>query len=563
MVSKRHHYQRSDLRSDLIAGLTVGCVALPQSMAYAMVAGVPPIYGLYGVIVAATVGALLSSSSHLTIGPTNTCALVTASVFAVYMREPEALKLLFLLTFMVGCIKLFAGQLRLGFLTDYISEAVMVGFTAAAGILIAGNQLSNLLGYESSTSPHFLIKVLHALTNIASLNPYALILGGLTVLITAGSRWLYRHIPGALLAVLITGWLAYQINVASHGVRLVGTIPHTLPPPRLFMLSFSKAAELASGALAIAVMGLFESVTIGRVIAQKTGQHIDPNREFSAIGTANIVGSFFQCIPSSGSFGRSALNFNAGARTRVAVFVSAAAVAFSMFLFSPLAYYIPIPTLAGILMIVAARLVDLKRIHSLSRISRDDRTVMAVTFGSALLIRLEFALFLGIGLSVLLFLQRARHVHFDELVFDADGRVLESSGPTERLCKDVAIINIEGDLFFGAAREFREHLGQLRQDEAKVMILRLKRARGLDATILHLLCDFVAERRRQGKYVLLSGIWGEIAQTIGESSLYELVGGENVFIARRDIFHSTRRAVNRAHELIREDAVTPDEGMDT
>ena len=322
-------YRKENWKFDLMAGLTVAIVALPQSMAYALIAGVDPVYGLYTSIIAAIIGSIFGSSDHLITGPTNAIALMIASQVKNF-TDSNFLTMLFILTFLVGLIQFLLGILRVGKIINFVSHSVIVGFTAGAGIIIALGQLNQFLGISlpKGYNPLY-VKVWQTLAAIDQTNLYALGLANLTVAIILICKKINKNIPGSLLGLIVSACLVALFNLGDKGIKLVGEIPNNLPLfrlPQAFPVHF--IFDLMGGAAAIAIVGLVEAISISKSIALSSEQRINPNQEFLGQGLANMLAAFFQCIPASGSFTRSAINYASGGKTKLAGILSGIIVAF-------------------------------------------------------------------------------------------------------------------------------------------------------------------------------------------------------------------------------------------
>src|SRR5262245_1335017 len=364
-------YSWTAFRMDLVAGLTVAAVALPQAMAYAMIAGLPPQYGLYTAIIMTTVGALFDSSRQLINGPTNAISIAVLSALALVPGD-QKIPAAILLAFLVGAAQTGITLFRLGDLTRYISQAVIVGFTLGAAVLLVFDQLKNLFGLQDMGAPsdHFLVRFWRTLFEGGPINPWAAAIGLGTIALVLGLRWFndrFRlQVPDLLLAVVVMAfavWLGGLDQDARLGQGgIIGDIPRALPGFALPEFDWVRMRDLAPSALAIALLGLLEALSMAKAIAAKTGQKLDTNQQCLSEGLANLSGSLFQCYPGSGSLTRSAINQQAGAVSQWSGVFSAAAIAVTVLLLAPLARYIPRAALAGILMVAAWQLIDRKQL---------------------------------------------------------------------------------------------------------------------------------------------------------------------------------------------------------
>jgi len=565
-------YSWSYARRDLVAGLTVAAIAVPQAMAYALIAGIDPIYGLYSAIVVTAVASIFGSSAHLINGPTNAISLVTFSALAFVATKPaDAVEATFLLAVMAGGIQILVAVFRLGDLTRYISASVVVGFMAGAGFLIAVTQVGNVLGLkeQGTGSQHILVRLWLTLTQGGTVNLRALATGLGTALIVVILRKITRryHLPRfdmlmalaiAAAATAMLGW-SQAGGQAQPSIAVVGEIPaglglllHLPHFPHFFRLDWIR--DLSGSALAVACLGLLEALSIAEAIAHQTRQPLDYNRQCLAEGLANFCGGFFQCLPGSGSLTRSAINYQAGAVTRWSGVFAAGAVAMVVLLFGPLAKFIPKAALAGILLVTAAGLIDHRRIGHAVRASRFDTLLVLATAFSAVLIGVEFSILIGVGLSILMFVPRAAKLKAAELTIGTD-RVIRDRLPSDPCCTRMVLLDLEGEFFFGAAPELDRHFDRLRERaDVRIIVLRVKRTRNPDIVCMERLQHFIVEMRAKGVAVLLCGVRPDFAQAMQNLRFADFLPAEHIFL--EDAAHvgsATLAAVRHAYDLLGDD----------
>lgn len=547
-------YKRENLRYDLSAGLTVAIVGLPQAMAYALIAGVEPIYGLYTSIVTAIFASILGSSNLLVTGPTNAISLMIASNMRGMATDENFLLMLFLLTFLVGIFQLIFGLLRVGKLINYVSHSVIVGFMAGAGIIIALGQMDSFLGVSNIAHHMALGKFFLVLQNLGRINYMALVLGIFSIVIIVLCKRINRNIPGALLAIIFSAVFVVLFDLESQGVHLVGNVPRGLPPFRLLEFRWEWISLLWSGALAIAVVGLVEAIAISKSLAVASGQRIDANRDFLGQAFANIAGSFFQCIPASGSFTRSAINYESGARTKLSVVFSGVIVAIILLVFGSLARYIPRPSLAGVIIVVAYNMINKKAIAKIMRTNRQDGYVVAATLiATVLMPDLEWAIIMGVVVAILVHLWNTGEVKISILRPLAEGSYVELEYGQINLSvidSPITILQIEGDLYFGAVSDLEEKLYKiLNQMQSKVYILRLKRVNVADLSALEMIERFVRDCHKRGVQVVLCGVSSRMKHLLDQLNVTEFVGDGNLFLAEEVLHSSTKKAYDRAEQL--------------
>ena len=556
-IRSARDYSAAKLRSDLVAGLTVAVVAVPQSMAYAYIAGVPPQYGIYSSIIQCFISAIFTSNDHLTCGPTNTQALLVAATVTRIVEPGDPamyLQLAIGLTMLKGVIQLAFSLARVGDLVKYVSQSVIVGFAAGVGVLIGFGQLADFLGLNVTRSadeyPGVIGITQRLLPHITEINPITLgIAVGSLILILVIRAW-SKTAPAALIAVVLASIPVYLFGWTESQTDLVGRLPAFLPTPSWPTLSWANAEAMLGGAGALALLGMIETIGIGKSIAIHTGAKIHANREFFAQGVANIAGSFFQNFSGSGSFTRTALNYHAGGKTRFAGVFNACFVALILMLCSDLAEYVPMAALSAILLMLAYQLIDFKRIIQIVRTSRSDAAVCLITFVSALVLPLAYAIYLGIFLNIALYMRRASRLHMAEVVHPTGGPFIERPLKDRHGDQPVVFLQLEGDLFFGVADELQDKLAMLLNDTPRVVILRLKRTHYIDTTVLGVFDQFVRNMADRDRYVILCGLRPDLTQKLKSFGLVELIGPHNIFETGFGVFGSAKQAFGRAKELV-------------
>ena len=558
-------YDWTSARKDLLAGVTVAAISLPQAMAYALIAGVDPRFGLYSAIVVTFVASIFGSSSHLINGPTNAISLVVFSALAFF--DPEArfdiYQGMFLLGIMVGGVQILIAVFKLGDLTRYISEAVVLGFMAGAGFLVALGQVGNLFGLRDKGTGHQ--HVLHRFwltVTGGAINPHALEIGIGTIILAILLRKLTRKyrlpqfdmlvalIAAATLAAVF-GWSQPDVH-GKAALSVVGNVPANLPRPHIPEIQFGWISQMSGSTLAIACLGLLEALAIAKAIAHQTRQTLDFNRQCLAEGLANLAGGFFQCLPGSGSLTRSAINFQSGAVSRMSGIFASASVAAVLLMFAPLMRWVPKAALAGLLMITASRLVDWKRLRSALGASRYDAGLVLLTAFAAVFISVEFSILIGVGISILLFVPRAAKLRGSELIVSPEAVVRERV-PSDPECTGMLIFDFEGDLFFGAAPELDSYFGVLEkrilQAGIRCVVLRVKSTRNPDMVCMERFLHFITDMQQHGVFVLLCGVRPEFARVMKNMRFEECLPESQVFVEEPKLFSSTLKAVRFGYKL--------------
>jgi SulP family sulfate permease len=554
------------LRRDLIAGLTVAAIAVPQAMAYAQIAGLPPQYGLYTAFVVTLLGSLFGSSAHLITGPTNAISLVVFSAIVVLepispgvVDLPEKMQAVCLLAFLVGAIQVLIALFKLGDLTRYVSESVLLGFMAGAGVLIVLGQIGNLLGLPARGDGHLsVLQRLWLTLRHGSIDPPSAWLGLGTLLVLMPMRLLKRHMttpfPDLLLALILATIVAPFLGWKPAGGSLAVErgLPALVVPP-IWRLDWIR--PLGGSAVAIAVLGLLEAAAVAKSIAARTRQRLDFNRECLGQGLANLGGSFFQCMPGSGSLTRSNINWQAGAVSRWSGVIAALVVAAALLLFAPLARHVPKPALAALLIVTGYRLIDRSRLLYCLRATRYDAVIALSTALSAMFISVELSILIGVCVSFLLFVPRAARLQVAELTVSPE-RVVRERQPSDPRCDNLALFSLEGELFFGAGPQLSEFFDDLRQrvkQGVRVVILRLKRTRNPDMVCLEMLQQFLEEMQDHKVPVLLCGIRPDFEQALRNLRFHHWLPRDYVFLEDATMGSSTLQAVRRAYELLGDD----------
>ena len=498
--------RREDLPADLMAGLTVAAVAIPQAIAYASIAELPPHYGLYTAAIAAIVGSLWGSSRFLATGPVNaTSLLVLPILLAVAIPgTPEFLVAASLIAVLAGLLRIVMATLGFGALETLASRSVLLGFTAGAAIHIAVGQVRHLLGLDMRAMPELHHTIAAIFENVDQLNPFSLVLGlGTLVLVVALRKLFGSRFPAALAAVALAAVAVALLSLESRGVLVVGTIPRSLPPPTWIATGMLPDLQMirgvALGSMAVAALGFIEAVAAAQTLARKTGDRLNPNQELFGQGLANVASGLFSGYPCSGSFTRSALAQQSGARTHLTGVFTGSIVLLGMLLFAPLVGRIPKCAIAGVLFVVAWRMIDHAGIRRVFRTSKAETTILLATFGATLVLPLDFAVLAGVVFSLALFVIRSSLPRVVSVVPDATFRHLIHD-PERPVCPQLAIVNIRGPLFFGAVHHVEAELRQHRDRHPgqNLLVLRLHSVDICDLSGIEMLESTVKDYRRRG-----------------------------------------------------------------
>lgn len=545
-------FSKSTLKFDLNAGLSGAIIVLPQGVAFAAIAGLPPEFGLYSAIVPAIVAALFGSSHHLISGPTTAISLViyeNLSKFYAPFSE-EYIAAAFSLALLTGVIQLLFGVIRLGTLVNFVSHSVVVGFTAGAAVLIAFSQLGNFIGMQLPSGLSFYEKIPYVLEHTSDINFSACLIAITALVVSVTSQRYAPKLPSMLFALIIGGVVALILGGADQGIRLVGALPSQLPQFELPQLSFGLIEQLGSSALAIAILGLTEAVSIARSVATQSRQRIDTNQEFIGQGLSNIAGSFFSCFAASGSFTRTGVNYTAGAKTPAAAVFAAIFLALIILLIAPVTAYLPIPAMAGVLLVVAYRLVDLHHIQSIMNTSRSEFGVMLVTFLATLFLKLEFAIYVGVFLSLLLYLNKTSHPDLTSVAVKrspTEGSTFVNATEEHVLeCPQIKVVRLDGEVYFGAINHIIEDLHKAIDDspEQSKLLIVLKGVTFIDIAGCDMFSFENTSLKLEGRELFLCSLKREVHDMLERAGVLKQIGYDHVFQTKRIAIEKLVKSVN-------------------
>lgn len=535
---------RETLRADFLAGLIGAIVVLPQGVAFATLAGMPPEYGLYAAMVPAVVAALFGSSFHAVSGPTNAVSLVVFATMSPLAEpgSPHYVQLVLTLSFMCGLMMLAMGLARLGSIVNFISHTVVVGFTAGAGMLIIASQLRNFFGVDIERGMSFLRTLEAFALHVGAIKPYVLLVAAVTLATGILARRLIPKVPYMVVAMVVGSVLAFALNrslgAETTGIRTLGALPSALPTLSHPYFALEHLRQLLAIAVAVTVLGLTEAVSIARAIALKSGQRIDGSQEFIGQGLSNIVASFFSGYPTSASFNRSGLNYEAGARTPLAAAFSAPLLIAILLAVAPLVAYLPTASMAAILFLVAWGLFDWASIRTILRASRPETVVLALTFSATLLIELEFAILVGVTTSLLVYLSRTSHPPMRSIVPDPRHETRKMTPVEGELveCPQLKSLRIEGSIYFGAVNHVATHFDTLRETSPgqKHLLLMSKSINFVDVAGAELLVAEAERRRKMGGALYFYSLRQPVEEMLVRGGFMHEIGEGNVFKSKAE-----------------------------
>ncbi|MFO8029994.1 MAG: solute carrier family 26 protein [Cyclonatronaceae bacterium] len=545
-------YDTGMFRGDLAAGLTVGVMLIPQAMAYALIAGMPPVYGLYASLVPLIIYGIMGTSRQLGVGPVAVVSLLVVAGVADF-AEPgssEYIQLAILLAFMVGVIQLLMGLLRMGFMVNFLSHPVITGFTAATALIIAFSQLHHILGISIGSSKHvhtILIQVYEARSEV-HLGTVAFGLGAIAA-IYAIKRW-YSRLPGALVVVVagialvaVTGW-------DQRGIQVIGEVPSGLPFPGLPAFSLDAVYGLLPMAFAITIVGFMESIAVAKSIhARHRDYRLDPNQELVALGSANVGGALFQAFPVTGGFSRSAVNDQAGAKSGMAGIISALLIGLTLLFLTPLFYYLPNAVLGAIIITAVLGLIDIREIRFQWRIQKQDFAMMAITFLVTLVLGIEEGILTGVvaSLGVVIFHSSKPHVaRLGQLPGTRVYRNLSRfDDASER--EDVLVFRYDAPLFYANADHFKEtvtHLIAQKGEALKRVVLDASGINSIDTTGIHALASLEKELRDNGIQLRMAAVHGPVRDLLTKSKYFRSADDER--LSRMEVYDAVAAGENRS-----------------
>lgn len=523
------------IRADLIAGITVALVLIPQSMAYAQLAGLPAYYGLYAAFMPVMIAALWGSSSQLGTGPVAVVSLLTATAVAQFAEigSPEFIGLAIMLAFLVGVFQLLLGLFRLGVIVNFLSHPVIVGFTNAAALIIAFSQLSKIFGVSMQRSEHFLVDIWGVVMQVGHTHIPTLLFGVTAFAIMWFLKKKYPKLPGVLIAVATTILVSWLINFQEMGGKIVGEIPEGLPSFAIPTFNMTIFWEMVISAIVISLIGFMEAISIAKAMSAKTKERIDPNQELIGQGFANIVGSMSQAYPTSGSFSRSAVNLNAGAITGMSSVYTTAVVMITLLFLTPLLYHLPKAVLAAVIMMAVFGLINFKAIQHAWHISKYDGIAAIVTFVATLGFapHLEKGILLGAGLAIIFYLYRTMKPRVAILARYKDGTLRDIQvHPDLPSSETIVAIRFDGSLYFANVSFFEDAILGAVSDKPNVRYVLVvgDGINQLDASgeeVLHHLNDRL---RENGIILVFSGLKRQILDVLRHSGLMTMIGEENI-----------------------------------
>ena len=547
---------RKSLRADAIAGLIGAVVVLPQGVAYATLAGLPPEYGLYCAMVPTVVAALFGSSRHAVSGPTNAVSLMVLAMLTplAVPGSPGFVSMALTLSLMSGLLMLAMGFFRLGVLVNFISNGVIVGFTSAVGIIIIVSQISQLFGTHSGHASQFYEMLHNTIAHLNEVHPWALAVGILTVVAGALTKRYTPRLAPMLVATVVGTVAALAINFAvgaeNTGIRTLGALPGALPPLSLPDMRGATLTNLLAPAFAVTILSVTQAIAIVRAVAIRSGQRIDTNQELIGQGLSNVAGAFFSGYPSCASVNRCGINYESGARTPISAVLSAGFLVLLLLVLAPVAALLPHPAIAGLLVLAGWGLIDFGQMRMYLRTSRQEAAVVAATLLATLVMPIAYAILLGVMASLVVYLHRTSRPMMRSLVPDPRHSERQLAPPGEELpeCPQLKILSVEGSIYFGAVDHVESHFDTLRERtrEQRRLLLVSRNINFVDVAGAEALVREARKRRWDNGQLYLQGLRQPVENVLRNGGFLEELGAENVFRGKREAISAIFAQLDRA-----------------
>jgi sulfate permease, SulP family len=550
------NYKASYLKGDIIAGITVGIILIPQGIAYALIAGLPPIYGLYSALVPQTMYAIFGSSRQVAIGPVAMDSLIVAagvSTLALVGSE-SYIAIAILLALVVGAIQLLMGVFRLGFIVNFLSRPVISGFTSAAALIIGFNQFRNLFGVDFVRSNQIQNVIKDIWENIETLNINTTIIGLTSVLIIIGLRKINKKIPSALIVVILGILCVRYLGNVLADVAIIKEIPSGLPSFSIPEIDIDQIKELLPIAITLVLVGFLETISIGKSLEVKQDEYrIRPNQELIALGLGNMVGSLFKAYPTASSFSRSAINQESGAKTGMAALISVVMVIITLLFLTPVLYYLPKTILGAIIIVAVFGLIKVSDGIRLWKTNNLDFWLLFATFIATLFLGIEYGIFAGVGLSIIVLIFRTSKPYIAVLGAVPDSDFYKNSERFKNVIieEDVLVIRFDAQLFFANASYFRDNLDELAEKKGKALKLIVIDSESInrtDSTGVEMLMERVSFYKKKGITFYFAGVKGPVRDSLFKAGILNIIDINHFFM---NIFTAVKfyRTGDREHQI--------------
>lgn len=532
-------YKGNFFKNDFIAGATVGVLLIPQGMAYAMIAGLPPQYGLYAALIPQLIYALMGTSPVLAVGPVAMDSLLVASglgALGIVGIENYIAAAIFLSLFM-GAIQLLLGVLKMGMVVNFLSKPVINGFTSAAAIIIAVSQIKSFAGISIANSGTFITKLVAVFSSLETVHIMTLLIGSISIVCILFLKKISTKIPSGLILIIIALLLSYFLDLEGFGVSVIGNIPNGLPPVGIPNIEIDQIKQLFPIALTLALIAFMEAIAVSKSFEEQQSEYeVDPNQELVALGTANIIGSFFASYPTTGGFSRTAVNVQAGAKTNLGALISMLIIGVTLLFLTPLFYYLPKAVLAAVVLVAVSGLIDVEYPKRLYQKRKDEFFLLVFTFVVTLIIGVKEGILLGVLLSIFLMIYRTSKPHIAVLGNVKGSDYYKNISRFEKDVEDredLVIVRFDAQLYFGNKDYFKKELFKLinkKGKQLKAVILNAESISHIDSSANLMLLKLVSKLKERDVKFIITGAIGPTRDIIYSGGIVEIIGTENLFV---------------------------------
>ncbi len=530
-------YTRKDFIADLPAGISIGIMLIPQGLAYALIAKLPAIYGLYAALLPQLVYAVFGTSRQMSVGPVAMDSLIVgAGITAIAsVSEEEHIFMAIALALITGVIQLLIGVFRLGFLVNFLSKPVISGFTSAAAIIIGLNQIKHLFGVDIARSNQLHILIYNISQAFYSINLSSIAIGGITIIILVILKRIHKKIPRVLIVVALGIIIVQYFELEKNGVIVVGLIPKGLPKFTIPTINTAFLTELITLSGTLALIAIMEAISIAKALQEKKKDHkIDPNQELIAIGLGNIIGSFFQSYPTTGSFSRSAVNEESGASTKVSLIIAALIVGLTLLFFTRIFYFLPTGVLAAIILVSVFGFIDIKYPKSLYHYKRDDLLMLMATFIITLTIGIKEGILVGVLLSIVFLIYRSTRPHIAQCEQIKGTNYYKNINRFDNLVQhpEALIFRLDGQLYFANTEYFKDALASMietKGKDLKLIVWNAEAVNHIDSSAILMLGSLIEELRKKQILFAIAGATGPIRDLIFKSKLSNVITEDLMF----------------------------------
>ena len=543
------NYKGEYFKNDLIAGLSVAALSLPQVMAYAMIAGLNPVYGIYTFIVSTIVSTFTGTSNYMIVGPTNIVAVTLAGTMnSMNTSDPaQYLQGILIITFLTGIIQITIGSFKLGYLVNFISSSVISGLTYGVALIILTSQFITFLDLNISSGNNVISALYNTFIHISQANLYSLSIGTLSIIVIILSKKYLPKLPSYLIAIGLSVIFVVLFNLTEE-LKVVGTMQSSIPKFNFFKLDFNFMSRLLSSAFSLAIISCIQILAIIKMMEKTTGEEAKINKEFIGQGITNVVCSFFNSFAITGSFTKSFANYEAGAKTRISELISGVSVLLIVVLLAPVVKFIPISTLAGIVIYVAFKMFNVKEIKKNILTTRFDAIIFTITFLTTILTpRLDYAIYFGVVISGVLILKDTSEIEYSFISYNKkDDQFITHQNIEEIKDDDYIIINLTGEIHFNAAEFLKTKLNKS-YIKNKTFIIRMRRTRDIDLTVIEELDKFIENVQSSDGRIILSGMSLNIFKSLKAYGIIEKLNEEDIKFHNENLYSSTKKAIKEAN----------------